>query len=398
MNADGSNPVRLTSNTASDSVPRWNPSRAGGAAHGVLFDYFGTGRSDFFSLNAENGQLRFDILSNPVINPRQTRRVYWGLFNPQTGEGDLPIFGDYDGDGRADVGVWRRGSLQNPQSTFLVQLSSNPNPNAILSVPWGLRGDFPSQSGDYDGDGKDDFAVVREEGANKSHYILPSGGGNFRRVVFGLASDIGLTGGADFTGDRRDEVVAIRFNEANGQLTYFAGDSAPGNQVFAEQWGTADGYEAAVFGVGDYLGDSRVDLVHIFGKCGGCPNEGTWWINETGGGVRIVKFGIPLNEDFDGDFPFFDVDFDGDGKLDIAVFRPENSTFYWLRSSDGRFQEQFWDGNSSVPPSGSANLSENATRPRGKSIPAGALKAMMVTKQPDGTFKMERASDFYFKR
>ncbi len=363
------------------------------ARRGVLFDYFGTGRSDYLLLNEENGQLRWDILRNPATNPPQTRRVYWGFPFPD----DWALFGDYDGDMKNDIGVWRPGDAQNPQSYFYIQRSTNPNPNAIFGQLWGSPTDLPLQIGDFDGDGKDDFAVVREENGAFAHYILSSGGG-FRRIAFGLTSDFQVTGGGDFTGDGRDEIVIYR-DDSNGQTTLFAADSLTGNLVFAQQWGTSDGYEIAFGGYGDYLGDSRADLVQIYGKCGGCPNEGTWWIKETGGNtVRAVKFGIPLNEDFEGDFPLFDSDFDGDGKLDIAVFRPENSTFYSLRSSDGQFQNQYWDGNSTTPPSNRLALFEEAIEPRGKSIPVAALRARVTVKQPDGTYQTKRASEFYLKK
>jgi len=362
------------------------------APRGVLFDYFGTGRSNYVLLNEENGQTRWDILRNPVTNPAQTRRVFWGFAYPD----DFAVLGDYDGDMKNDIGVWRPGTAQNPQSLFYIQRSTNPN--AIFGQPWGSPTDLPLQGGDFDGDGKDDFTVVREENGNFSHYILPSGGGGFRRIVFGLTSDFQVTTGADFTGDLRDEVVIYR-DDSNGQTTIFAADSVTGNLVFAQRWGSSAGYDAVLGGYGDYLGDSRAELVQIYGKCGGCPNEGTWWIRETGGNtVRVVKFGVPLNENFEGDFPLFDSDFDGDGKLDIAVFRPENSTFYTLRSSDGQFMAQYWDGNSASPPLSEPDSLENRLDSRGKSIPAAALKARVIAKQPDGTYRVEQAGKFYLKK
>ncbi len=374
------------------------------APRGVLFDYFGTGRSDFLDislipLSQQISARSWNILRNPVTSPPQIRRVTWGLVDVEKGIPDLPVFGDYDGDGKNDIGVYRINE-SNPQNYFYIQRSANPNPSAIYSQPWGsaLAGDLPYVAGDFDGDNKDDFAVVREENGAFSHYILPSAGGNFRRIVFGLPSDFPSYGGADFTGDRRDEIAVARLDESNGQINFFAGDSVTGNQVFAGQWGTVNGYEAVSIANGDYIGDSRADLIAIYGACGGCANEGTWWIKETGGsGVRVVKFGIPLNAEFEGDLPLFDVDYDGDGKLDIAVRRWSNNTYYWLRSSDGQIGTQYWDGNSATPPGTSVNLFENALEPRGESIPAGALKGLVVAKQPDGAYKMERASDFYLK-
>lgn len=360
------------------------------APRGVYYDYFGTGRSNYLVVNEENGEWRWDILSNPVMSPPQTRRVFWGLSDI-----DYLLYGDYDGDGRNDIGVWRPGDAQNPQSNFYIQRSTNPNPNAIYGVPWGLPDDFPLE-GDYDGDGKFDAAIAREEGENFSHYILPSGGGSVRRIVFGLTSDF-IYYSANFNGDNRDDIAVLRIAD-NGHFTIYAGDSVTGGLIFAEQWGTVAGYEVVFSGSGDFLGDSRTDLVHVFGKCGGCPNEGTWWIKETGGdNIRVVKFGVPISATSLDDYPIIDSDFDGDGKIDIGVLRASNSTFYSLDSSNGQLRTQYWDGNSTSP-SNVFDLFEHAPESQGKSIPVGAFKAAVTVKQPDGTYKTKRASDFYLQK
>jgi uncharacterized delta-60 repeat protein len=365
------------------------------APRAVPYDFFGTGRSNYLSLNFQGTQFRWDILRNPVTNPLQTRRTFWGLAAT-----DYPMFGDYDGDLKIDVGVWRPGTAANPQSYFYIQRSSSQNPNEIYGQPWGIATDSPIQ-GDFDGDGKDDFAVSRIEGANLSMYILPSGGGGYRRIVFGRANDIALNG-ADFNGDGKDDVVVFRQSDANGNLVFYAADAETGSLIFAQQWGNTR-VAPFTFGIGDYTGDERADIYVFYGDCRqtnpNCGVAGTWWIKETGSAnYTVTKFDIPPNfETGEGDFPV-DGDFDGDGKFDITVLRQTTSTFYHLLSSNGQFAAQFWDGNSAVSPSSATNLFESAIEPRGKSIPASAFKAMMVTKQPDGTVKIERASDFYFKR
>lgn len=75
--------------------------------------------------------------------------------------------------------------------------------------------------------------------------------------------------------------------------------------------------------VQDFDGDGRTDLA-VFR-----PSEGNWYIlNSQDGSFRVVHFGLP------GDIPLAE-DYDGDHLTDFAVFRPSEGNWYRQMSTDG---------------------------------------------------------------
>ncbi len=309
------------------------------APKAVYRDYFGTGKSNFLSSTVAGDNIVWNILRNPTGgSPAQIRRVTFGLTT------DTVLYGDFDGDLKQDIAVYREGTTANPQSYFYIFPSTNPN--TFISQPWGIIGDKPV-TGDFDGDGRTDFCVTRRVGNQIVWFILPSAGGAFQAVTFGLASDReSLEGAADFNGDGRDDLIVTR-TDPSGNLTHYAGDAASGAIISAVQWGN-NSFATTTVLFGDYTGDNRADIAVNYGECNTnptCETAGTWWILQTGSASHTVtRFGIPFNSQTGaGDRPVFG-DWDGDGKLEISVFRTSNSTLYSLFSSNGQFFSQFWDG------------------------------------------------------
>ena len=94
---------------------------------------------------------------------------------------DFPIPGDYDGDGKTD---FAGGVIENNRLVWRIKKSST---GAITKTVFGLPGDRPVP-GDYDGDGKTDLAVFRAPYG--LWYILRSSDGNWQVSQFGIPTDI----------------------------------------------------------------------------------------------------------------------------------------------------------------------------------------------------------------
>ena len=129
-----------------------------------------------------------------------------GTFIPfgQTGD-DPSIIGDYDGDGKADPAVYRPGATAGQQSTFYYRGSSNNPTGSIAFVPYGLNGDVPVR-GDYNGDGRLDPTVFRP--ASGVWYSLSLATNTSTATNWGLGGDKLVP--ADYTGDGKTDHAVFR--------------------------------------------------------------------------------------------------------------------------------------------------------------------------------------------
>jgi hypothetical protein len=270
----------------------------------VRGDFEGDGNADVAIYRPGEG--------NWYILPSSTGSYYlrqWGLST------DSIVSGDYDGDGKADYAVWRPG-----EGNWYIIRSSD---GGVIQTQWGTGTLFPDSDvpvpGDYDGDGKTDIAVWRP--GDGVWYIIRSSDGAVEVYQWGTGSLNDAPVPGDYDGDGKTDCAVWRPGDGNW---YIRRSSDGAVEVY--QWGTGSLFDVPV--PGDYDGDGKVDCA-VWRQ-----GEGNWYIRRSSdGAVEVYQWGTgTLFAKPDVPVPG---DYDGDGKIDCAVWRPGDGYWYIRRSSDG---------------------------------------------------------------
>ncbi len=243
-------------------------------AYHAPFDFDGDNKSDISTWRGNDG-----LWSIAQSSMSSAQRSYsWGSDTL----GDKMVPADYDGDGKTDFAVYRNG-------TWYV----SKNTGGDLTFVWGNSTDIPVPA-DFDNDGKADIAIYRpQEGASQGLWYVLKSSTNYASydvAVFGASTDKPVTG--DYNGDGKADYAVIR--RSGGVTTWYL--LYNGTTTFAaSSWGT----DTDIPVVGDYDGDRKSDLAVWR------PSNGTWYVSKSGGGIIGAQFGangdVPVPADYDGD-------------------------------------------------------------------------------------------------
>ena len=220
--------------------------------------------------------------------------------------GDVPLAADYTGSGVADVTVFRNGWWLRPSSGW-------PGDGGI----WQATAAGLPLTGDFDGDGKADIGIY-DGGywvihlSSKNYYVGPAIGYIIQCQFGGAAGDIPVP--ADYDGDGRAD-LAIYNVDTGAWRVAFARSNYSANDVDTFQ-DVAGGTPAPA----DYDGDGVADRALWMGEAG-TPFH-LWSVHLSASHADIA---VPFGDAWDVPLPG---DYDGDGRTDMALFRPATGTVY----------------------------------------------------------------------
>lgn len=299
-----------------------------------------------------DGRMDLSVLRFPTGTPAP---ITWWNRNTTSGDqvigpfgdanSDFPAPGDYDGDGRTDLALYRAGATAGAQSIFYILRSSD---STFAAIGFGLNGDQVIAR-DYDGDGKTDPAVYRRGAtadAQAVWWIRQSTTNTDFVISWGLTGngttifDTPVPG--DYDGDGKFDIAIYRFGSSPAN-NFIIRRSSNGTVQF-QPWGN---FNTDYIVPGDYDGDGKFDFAAArTGATGSSPL--VWWILQSSNSAsRTHTFGISSDLPVQGDY-------DGDARTDLAVYRRgatvgSQSTFWVFNSLSGTGQPRPWGVQADFP-------------------------------------------------
>ena len=202
-----------------------------------------------------------DRIANPSPPPRNTIGVYRpsgpifylrntnsagapDLAIPFGAAGDIPLAGDWDGDGTTTIGLYR------PSDNVFYLRNTNLTGPPDLVIPWGAPGDIPVV-GDWDGNGTVTIGLYRP--GNNTFYLRNSNdfGPPNLQIPFGAPGDIPIVG--DWDGNTTTTIGLYR---PSGSIFYLRNSNTFGTPNVIVAFGAAGDLPI----VGDWDGNGTMTI------------------------------------------------------------------------------------------------------------------------------------------
>ncbi|MFO1020692.1 MAG: choice-of-anchor Q domain-containing protein [Planctomycetales bacterium] len=245
-----------------------------------------------------NGGVYEDVNRNGAWNGN-SNDAYFIFGNPT----DIPITGDWNGDGKTDIGTFRNG-------TFYLDLNGSRKWEGAsdVSFVFGIASDIPI-TGDWNGDGKTDVGIFR----SGRFYLDLNGSRKWESAsdvsfLFGNPTDIPITG--DWNGDGKWDVGTFRsgtfFLDQNGSrkwegvsdISFRFGNTTDlptsGDWNSDGKWDVGT-FRSGVFYIdqnGNHKWDNASDLVYRFGNSTDKPIVGSW--GSVGASTASIVSPVPV--------------------------------------------------------------------------------------------------------
>jgi hypothetical protein len=243
--------------------------------------------------------LHFEERLNRVDQHSYFHRRSFTMGTTQTSQncGDVPVVGDWDGNGTANVGFLRHGAAP----TFHLRRPGR----TTLTLPFGWRSDQPL-SGDWDGNGTVEVGARRP---GLQAFVLRRANGSTRTVPLGTLSDFGIAG--DWNGDGTTDLgvwhpstQVFTLRAANGS-TRTVRFGSPGDRPVAGDW-NGDGIDD----LGVFHASTATFTLRTVTRSGAVSTRRVVW--GTSGSLPVAG------------------DWNGDKVDDIGVWNPSTATFSLL--------------------------------------------------------------------
>jgi len=281
-------------------------------------DFNGDGRPDVATAN------RWGDTASVLLNQGN------GALGPKSdyGTASLPLSvasADFNGDGRPDLAT---ANFNGGSASVLLNIGGG---------AFGANSDYTTGShccsiisADFNGDGRPDLATANAA-ANTVSVLLNQGNGVFAAAAnYATGAKPAWVASADFNGDGRPDLAVVNVDSNTVSVLPNIGNGALGGK---SDWATGP-YPYSV-AAGDFNGDGRPDLAVVNNGSGPAYFDSSMSVLlNTGGGAFAPKADYRTGSS---PMAVTSVDFNGDGKADLAVANYSGTASVLLNKGDGTF-------------------------------------------------------------